>query len=373
MSVQSILYHSTLPSNLKTEYKANDVIDIRLSSNGRDIVGNSIRVLFDAEIVGQDITKTITYNGLTGGHVFFSRMDTQFSNIGQMESVPDYNRYVSTVAQASLTKDSVFNSLYTCEGRYATDEMANWMLKGMIDIGSVASEAPVASRLLDFSIRPQICVNKLQSSTNISYEKTGDIIITLTLAPNTCLYGDAEIGKSIYYNLKNLRVSFQSVPAAPKPEPIVMRLVAGDKQSLQSSFFSYSTSAPIVADSVFCSFIEQALEDSPLHNSMVCERLPVVKQLQWLWNDSASNQIAYIIDNEEEMLSGFISAVSKSAGTTANCHQNILASHNGWGLGCSFGQWVDLTKVKLSMNVQSSVQSTNPYSMSLWFSGLLTV
>lgn len=373
MSVQSILYHSTLPSNLKTEYKANDVVDIRLSSNGRDIVGGSIRVLFDCEVVGQDINKNITYNGFTGGHVFFSRMDTQFSNIGQIESVPDYNRYVSTVGQASLTKDSLFNSLYTCEGRYPTDEMANWMLKGMIDVGSVESTTDVASRPLDFSIRPQICVNKLQGSSTISYEKTGDIILTLTLAPNTCLYGDNDIGKSILYNLKNLRVSFQSVPAAPKPAPMVMRLVAGDKQSLQSSFFSYSTSAPIVADSVFCSFIEQELEDSPAHNGMVCQRLPTIKQLQWLWNDSASNQIAYIIDNEQEIIDGFISAVSKVSGGPANCHENVLSSWNGFGIGCNFNQFVDLTKVKLSMNIQSGVQSTNPYAMSLWFSGLLTV
>jgi hypothetical protein len=377
-SVQPLLYHTALPQNNKPVYRANDVVDFRLSSNGRDILGGMIRVLFDVHVnYGPEADpepSKVAYDAFTGGHIFISRVDTELQNVGQIESIPDYNRYIASKAQASMIKETTFNSTNVCELRVADDTIACSMLKGTIKKAEEETNSLLGKTTdIDASLKLDFCLNNMLASPLIHYSKTGDITITLTLAPNTCLFGDSTIGSSIFYELKNLRVFFMSVPPAAKLTPMVMRLKWGTKQSLQSSYFSYSTSAPIeAADSVWATFIEQSSEDSPSHNSMKCERLPIVSQLQWLWNDSASNQITYVIDNEEEILDGFITAVSKDTGV-ANCNQNALASNKGWGVGLGFSSPVNLTQTKLSINLASGIQSTNPYAMYLYFSGLMSI
>ena len=171
-SVQPLVYHSVNPENLKTEYKANDVVDFRMSSNGRDILGNVIRILFDVEIsYGTDVdplSKKVYYDELSGGHVFINRVDTEFQNIGQIESIADYNRYISSKGQASMVKETTFNSNYACELRVPDKHTSNLMLKGTVHKQNEgATTLPAKAKSIDDSLKLDFCLPWINPPINM--------------------------------------------------------------------------------------------------------------------------------------------------------------------------------------------------------------
>jgi hypothetical protein len=97
-----------------------------------------------------------------------------------------------------------------------------------------------------------------------------------------------------------------------------------------------------------------------------------MQKVEVLWNDSFSKQFTYEIDNEEEILTNYIKAVSSVVGDNSASLQQ-LASNDSYGVGVAFGSIIDLSKQKLSINLQSGIQSSDPYSAYLFFSGLLAL
>ena len=166
---------------------------------------------------------------------------------------------------------------------------------------------------------------------------------------------------------------YQSTPDDGKYSPkYTMRIKAGIRQSVQSSFANISTKVPIVADSFWATFIQQSEENSPTANGMKNERIPLLQELQIIWNDAMNQQITYTIQSEEEVLNNFISAVAKVVSTN-NCNLNVLASNQGYGIGMAFQQFVDLSRSKIGINLKSAITNLNPYVGYFFFSGLLSI
>jgi hypothetical protein len=255
------------------------------------------------------------------------------------------------------------------------------MLKGMCDIEEVlGTEQQVFTSdfvtPLDFSLKLDFCLNNCIGNSLVPYAKTGDVRVKLTLARNiSVLFGDPNIGAGLTYQLQNLRVVYQSLPDSGKYAPqYTMRVKTAIKTSLQSTYSTVSMKVPMVCDSFFATAILQSEENQALINGMQNERIPNVSELQIIWNDAMNQQITYAINNEEEILNNFIQAVNLNhiVGTN-NCGLNTLASNNGWGIGLSFGQLVDLSKTKLGINLTSGITSGNPYVLYCFFSGILSI
>jgi hypothetical protein len=119
-------------------------------------------------------------------------------------------------------------------------------------------------------------------------------------------------------------------------------------------------------------FIRQDHENSPLYNSSQCEKLPLFQLLEVTYNDNLSQQFTYQIDNEEEVLTNYIKAIQKVSGDN-NADLSVLAGNDSYGVGIQFGSYVDLSKTKLGVNLQTVIQSTNPFSCYMHFMGVVSL
>jgi hypothetical protein len=145
------------------------------------------------------------------------------------------------------------------------------------------------------------------------------------------------------------------------------------KQTIASTNATISTKAPITADSMFLTFIQQQDENTPLLNGLENQRPPNVARVEFAWNDSLSQQYRYELDNEEEILSNYIKAVNASMVAENNASTNVLASNDSYGMGLNFGSFVDLSQSKISIRIESGVSNTNPFTAFMFFSGIITL
>jgi hypothetical protein len=378
--MNDLKYHVSLPENTKESYGEFDTVDFKVSYIGRKLVGGSIRLLADVSVSGNDdLTELIAFDGFTGSHSFIDTLNTSFQNVGQVENIRFYSRYVSSKAKASLNKDDLFNSAYVCEARCPSDKMASTMLKGLVPYGQETIFSPIApansgdgwGRALDIAPKLDFCLNNMLGDNMIPYTKTGDIYISLTLPRNiSILYGSDAIGSTKMYSLSNLRLAYTTVIDDGKSNgKLQMRVRTDLKQSVQSSYANISTKVPIVADAFFATFIESDKENNPSYNSLQNQRLPLVSRLEYLWNDSFSQEYTYEIDNEQQILENYVKAVSKTLGNN-DANTNVVASNDAWGIGLSFGSFIDLSKSKIGINISSGVTNDTPYTCYLFFSGV---
>lgn len=375
-------YSSIQPENLKPNgYTEYDVVDFKISAMDRKITGGSIRLVGDVVVSNNGvIANQVAYDGFTGAHSFIETISTSFDKVGQVESLRFYSKYVSAKAKATMAKEDLFNSHNVCECRVPDGRFSSAMLKGTapVNIASVVATTEVVSadtKPMDFSLKLDFCLNNMIGDNMLPYAKSGDILISLTLIRSIealyGIFGGAGVGGNVKYTLNNLRLVYTSVMDDGKYSPKYTARVRSDlKQSLQSSFANISTKAPIVADSFFMSFIKASDEANAIHNGLENQRLPEVKYVEFLWNDSLSQQYRYQMDNEQQIVSNYISAINKGGSLTSNAHANVLASNDAWGVGLAFGTFLDLSKVKLGVNISSGVINTEPYSAYMFFMGI---
>lgn len=383
--MSDILYHITQPENNKPTYTEYDNVDFKLSMLGRCLVGGSVRLLGDVVVSNNtdfepdDATpenlQRVMYDGYLGSHSFIDTLTTTFNNSGMVENIRFYPRYVSAKAKASLAKEDLFNSVYVCEGRTPSDQHADLMLKGYTTNTSLDVYDADFTRPMDFAVKLDCCLNNFVGDNILPYSKTGDIIISMTVPRSvSVLYGDANIGVTQKLEFSNLRLIYSTVADTGKNNgKHTMRIKTDLKQTIASTNATISTKAPIVADSMFLTFIRQDEENTALVNGMENQRLPLVQRVEYAWNDSLSQQYRYELDNEEEILSNFIKAVNASMVAENNAGLNVLASNDGYGMGLSFGSFVDLSASKISVRIESAVSNTLPYTAYMFFSGVLTL
>ena len=372
--MSDLQYHVSQPENKKDSYGEFETIDFKMSYLGRKLTGGSVRLLGDVTCSANTVVATkIAFDGFIGSHGFIDSLTTTSALLGQLENIDNYGRYVSSKAKAYLSKEDLFNSMYVCENRVPDDILASKLLKGVCDYGAQSEANVVASKTkpLDFAVKLDFCLNNTVGDNLLPYTLTGDNTVSVqTARVISALFGDASIGGAAVYSLSNLRLFYTTVMDDGKRSKYAMRVKASLKQSLQSSYANISTKVPIVCDSFWMTFIQQSQEKSALYNSMANQRLPNVDKLEILWNDSFSQQFTYDIDNEEEILTNYIKAVASVVGDN-NASLQQLSANDSYGMGINFGSMVDLSKTKLSINLNSAVQSTNPYSAYMFFSGLV--
>lgn len=383
--MSDLIYNICNPENHKSLYNEYDNIDFKLSMLGRCLVGGSVRLLGDVSVSantsfvpdGSDPAnlQRVMYDGFLGAHSFVDTLTTTFNNSGMVENIRFYPRYVSSKAKASLAKEDLFNSMYVCEGRTPSDRHADLILKGYALDTGLTTYNPLLSRPMDFAVKLDCCLNNFVGDNILPYSKTGDIILSMTVPRSvSVLYGDSNIGGTQTLQFTNLRLVYSTVADdGTHNGKHNMRVKTDLKQSIQSTNATISTKAPIVADSMFMTFIRQDEENTPQNNGMENQRLPLVQRVEYAWNDSLSQQYRYELDNEEEILSNYIKAINASMVAENNAGLNVLASNDGYGMGLAFGSFVDLSNTKISIRIESAVSNTLPYTAYLFFSGVVSV
>lgn len=381
--MQDIRYHSVQPSNKKDTYNEFDNIDFLINANGRKLVGGSVRILGDVTVYPtgtNPLTETISFDGLTGSHSWFNSIITSCSSIGQIENLNFYPHMVASKARAQLTREDTFQSQYACENRVPDARMSSALLKGTTYTDITAWNEDT-NRPMDFAVRPDFCLNSFLAGTdnNLPFSKTGDITISLIISQSisvlfgTAKTGDGTIGNDRNIEIRNLRITFTSVPDDGKyPKAYQMRVGSSLKQSLQSTYSNISTLAPLLADRFWMAFVPQDQDNSALANGLACYRPPNVSRVEYLWSDSFNAEYTYAIINEEEMLTNAIKAVN-GISSDNQATLNILASNDGYLLGMPFGSFIDLRQNKLSVNLESGISSSYPITCYMFFSGVVSI
>jgi len=383
-------YSRIQPMNTKTSYEEFDVVDFSIQiPEGRSLLLGSVRLEGEVEVSatgGITLNQTTNVNTIpantldikidsdAGAHGFIEQVSTSFSGpsfSGLGESLGDYGRYVkmSSVAMTRSNGDNN-NSSNVCELKAVNDEATNNILKGELVATDPALSSGVALRNNpDFSIKLRNCLNGGRGE--LPARKSGEIMISISLARNfAALYG-INNGAAISYSLKDLRLTYNHVPDSGSNDPVVMRRKLNVKQSLTSANSSINVNVPAVCDSFSASFQVQSQENTPKNNNYTLHTPPALTQVQYLYNNSNSSLISYVIRSIPELIDNAIDSfvdADKNSLSTAR-----LANLNGFMLGQNLDDEVNFMKNKLTVEIDSDISNLTPLVMYMYFHSTISL
>ena len=371
-------YCQIYPQNLKPSYSEYDQIDFVLSGDGQRYVDNSLTLCCDvnATFLGDTIPSTdlIKMNNLAGGHGLISSVAVSCVKLGQLEYIAEYPKLVGAISQASLNeKLDTFNSNLVAELRTCSPDVTGALLHGVYSRGKTTDPFRKSP---DMALKLNCALNNMIGDPLLPFALTGDLTVTIQLERIVnALYGRLTVGSEYSYNITNVRLNYLTVvddPKVPYSKNYMFNVYSSIRQSIQSSYSSVTTKAPVVANSVFCSFIQQANEANPMTDNLMQEYLPNVTEVTFQWNGNFSQSVVYTLNNVEEILTNYLEAVTTNPNTN-NASLQCIAQNKSYGVGLRFGSPVNLAQNAFTMNIKSSIDGSSPYTVVMHFNGILSI
>lgn len=330
-------YSAAVPLSQRPYYRPNETVDFNISAGtGRAILAGSIRlcgkVVFTSDYTVVNPVKlnlnnnNIQLDGMVGAHGFFRQMVVSTSSQGVLQNMQDYPRAVADMKNATKTRDMALNQ----------DQRALCTGYDAYSVNIVGSQNP------SFCIDPEICINR-SGSTNISYQKTGDIKLNLIVnSPPGCMYG-AGLTAVAGYVLTDLEIQYRTAADSTPQAPISMLTMATVKAIASSSLSSFSIMSPIPTYSMSMNFIAVANENSRVANSLTLELVPGVSRVEYTFQDTNNNIIQYPLENVAEYYKFWKDSYGSSRAVT----------DVGTVLGVAYSSV--LTNTKFNVNIQSAL------------------
>ncbi len=374
----SKIFAEIIPENfLPNGYGEYNNVDFVMSFENQTLDLGSLRLLGDLEVVhgnpqevlnsASNYDKDIRYDPLVGCHSFIESCQTEI-NGEIIESITEYPRMVKMVNSVTQSQTDQMNASNVVELKQPFDYLTNAVLKGEV----VKDNATAGVRVNpDFSCKLKTCLNSVDGS--LPYKRSGDIRITVNLARVFgALYG-ADVDSTTNYTIKNLRLAFTSHPDdGTHDDPLTVRTMLNIKQSIQSSFSNVSSKVPAVVSAFSCSFNYQSDENTALNNNLALVKIPSVTQVQFTFNSSTNEYISYVIRDNVEIIDRFITSF-RDMGVNSLSLQNIQ-DNNGYGIGLNMGgDMIDLRTQALNTQIQSSLSSSTPLIMFMYFHSVASI
>jgi hypothetical protein len=373
----SIIYSSVIPENNKASYGEFDTVDFVLTFENQSLQLGSLRLEGDLAVRqnAQDlnevanVNKVIKFDKFVGAHGVIESVQTEMLN-EVFENLTEYPRLVKHYGVGRTGTADMYDASQLCELRVPYDAMTTAIVAGEQPPTNLAGAKRINNDP-DFSLKPDMLLNT--SSDLLPYNRSGPIRLSFNLARvQSFLYGlDADADTS--YSLKDLRLVYRTVPMMDNKDPIVLRRRINIKQSIQSSLANIQVKVPSDRVEAFsASFQIQSQENTYRYNNVSLEKLPNLKQLQFLFNDQTNASITYLIKNNDEVIDKFVSALGSdghNACTVAN-----MVNNDGYGVGLRMdGGTIDLTNQKFSVQIDSDVSNNQPLIISMFFHTLLEI
>lgn len=366
-----VKYSYADPEQVKASFGEYDVVDFMINTE-RNIEVGSIRLEGDL-FISQDGTHRATntsncyYNCRTGISGVIENISTQLGGSGEVvEYLQHYSRLLNMKECATKHTDDYFNGLDICELKVGTPEQAKQLCRGKVlqDSGDTVVDN-------DFSHKLQFCLNKA-NSPSISLSKYNDLIkVSISLARNNSFLSGEGVGGASKYELKNLRLSYRTLPAQPTPN-LMCKSYVSLKQTLQSDNINVSTRVPAVASGVSVSFLQQTKENTTVDNNSQLEKPPKPTELIWSFNDALSNYITYSILDEGEMVDLGASSLGGGYSKMKNQLQTTeQGGTNGFLLGADFNGMIDLRNQKFTMELKSGISQGIPMICFMYFHNVI--
>ena len=369
----NILYHEVDPSNDAATFQEFNSIDWELQAPGRKLLKNSISVEFQLNVLSDGVSpvaaRQVSLDNKIGYHGIYESWNTSTAQVGIIENIQDYGRYVSMIAAATLDENDLVNVRYQAEGRSLTQDGGRYALQ---QPRIRNKNATPTEHLLEREccIYPKIALNSMMGD-DYSFDKNGSIKISTNLARNNnFLFGPQMAGSS--YTISNVKLHFISVPDNGKQSPMMMNTVVSVKSAINSDSANLSFKVPAKSCSgVVMSFIQQSNENADGENSYALEKLPNLNSVQYMFNSSTAQGVSYVIEDAGEMIKRGLSALSDAG------HSQVSASkyavNQGYIIGESFEDQIDLSQQKFTVQIKSEVPSisSKPRLCYLYFLNLI--
>lgn len=375
MSKQVIL-HSVVPTTNKinNSWTAYDQLDFDLVFPQRKILANSIRLEADLKVLYDGTNRPgrneeIYMDEMIGAHAFIDGIVTEFQTMGKMEVMSkNYARMARMISDGTLTVNDMFNSENLCELRTGNKNISKCLLYGQLP-QLLSSNTSVPALDQDFSIKPYCLMNQGVSvdgsdEVGISYSKTGKITMTFTLGRTLGALFGPDAGPSTTYAIINPRLTFVSVPEDGLDNKVALQSVSSYKQTIVSNRHTLSVNVPRVVNSCFVSFQSTGHENKSDYNNSVCEVLPNLNELQFLYNNNTNEAIQYTIKSRAEILDRYVEALD-TAGHN-NVSMSRIASNQSFGVGLKMAP-VDLSNQSFQIQLVSDADSSDKYNAYMYF------
>jgi len=358
-------YKTSLPENNKESYGEFDNVDFVLDFPNEKLRGYSVRIEGDLEI--ENITGTPKIDNQVGAHSFFSDIITTSNMSGGIEHINEYARFVKMNCSAKNERNDMIDSKFLCELRTPDTNISSDLIKG-IKCGLIHKND------IDFSIKPLFCLNNVEgASKDVSYKKTGSVRISVRLErKENVLFGSDYDVSLMNYKLKNLKLTYVTVPEDGDNSLQVMKTKVNFISKVDSSFVNISSKVPSICTGVSSSFLKSNKIGSSTENTLALEQLPNVKRLEFLFNDTINNSfITFDINNNVDLTSYYLHSL-----TNKNCNDSSLqrlSSNDAYGIGVNFGRPYNLSNTRFSTQIESDVKNTESYEMYLYFHCLVNL
>tara|TARA_R110000787_G_scaffold36_1_gene123 strand:- start:617 stop:1825 length:1209 start_codon:yes stop_codon:yes gene_type:complete len=402
MSSINYLYHSVEPDAVNNSgYTEFDTIDFTLAFPSRAMVAGSIRVEGELQILNgaADIVDAdrIAIDHMIGAHSLVQSCVTSTLSSGVLENITNLPRLVAMKTNATKHRNDMCNSEMVCELRSPDEKIQEKLLKPKTPadigggiakptgatghIGSASADpaqfaitaAPLAHEKPDFSFKPHIIFNNVVGGNRlVNYDTTGDVRLSFNLGRNAeVLYG-ADMSATISYVLTNVRVCFTSIPQPAKQSPVSLRSSICLKSNLNSTLATTTNRVPAICDSCSISFMELSHENSLRFKNSELEPVPNMDALRFNFNSSTNKYLAYELKTKPEIIGEGLKALSQGTGSN-NVTLDKLAANKGMVAGLLFGESVDLSRQRFSIQVASGIKSTQPFIMYSYFHSLVSL
>jgi hypothetical protein len=357
--------HQVEPQNQQDTYTQFNNVEFNLSFAGRKIEANTIRLLGEIKLTDVSEYGDFQIDNFVGAHTFINEVFTTTNNQGLIEAYSNYGRYEGMVSKAVNRKDNLFRSNQLCELKTFSPVVTGDLVKG-VQIPDNNTGAVEATQLCTFSIRPNMVFNNVVGDQYISHNKTGDINISLRLARNEEFsYGAGNVSDTSY-TLENLRVQFNSIPDDGIVGNHTLRSKTHIEQVINSNFSSLNIQVPAVCTGVSASLMESSKIGNINLNSHQQSRVPNIRSLQFLFNNSESEYITYEINNNVDVTQRYLESFAEVVDNDSNLE--VLNSNKGFGIGLDFQSAIDLSSQTFGILLDADV--TTPYNLYLYFHGI---
>lgn len=379
----SVKYNTILPESNQATYSENDNPMFIMTFEGQKMLSGS--VYLSATLNVSDTTPAnldgIYYDNSIGGHSFFNTLTTKFKNIGTIETLDNYPRFVGMKADATIDVNDMNMASKLCELRMP-DYRHTWVYHtGVGNQNNLAVPVALRDNAADANvhIRPRFYIkidnvlNNIYSANGamgqIPFTKTGEISLNIQMASiKEALFGN-KLGATGTFNLSNMRLHFMTVADDGKNERFIIRYKQSVPQELNSANSTINAIVPGVIETVNASFIRQSHRNTYLNNNYQREELPNVSDIQFILNDASDSFISFPLDNREEILYNYL--LSFGDASHDNIHSDLFKNDKNYGIGLRLPSPMNMSNQKLSININSEVTSTDPMACYIFLHGLL--
>lgn len=366
----SVSYRSIYPVSQQETYLENNNIDFVLNLANEKLIPGTVTLeglcgvyadLSNAtRVTGHE---EILYDPLVGYHGLIRDVTTEFQGMGIMENLQNYPRLVKVTRLCSDFEDSYGSETRnSVEGCLPNHEITCGMVEGVG--GKRQAEIP-------FSLALQNVCNKM--SGPVSSAVTGQIRIRLRLAPaDEFLWGKDYVSGTTGYNVKQLKLRYQTMPDDGKRQPVNMEMYHSYRVNLDTNNQNVSTFVPGLCNSVHMSFIKLSDENAGTANYLSCQPPPGqpplgysdigvtpagygIERLYYAINDTDSALVGWTVESREEIMRNGIRSVNPNVDRYSTLARKLRDSHypDGYIAGIPFGGLLDFSKNKFAAEIQS--------------------